>query len=148
VSPAEILSRLRRFLLALSALLFAGALVELWLVGHTEDTVQLLPFALCGAGEAAALLALLRPRRAAFIFLRVCMALAVAGSLLGVYLHVEGNFMLEREVAPGAATGAALFAALGGGNPLLAPGVLAVAALLALAATYKHSAPAGDKQVD
>ena len=36
---AEVLRRLRSFLLFLSALLFAGALLELWLVKHTEDTV-------------------------------------------------------------------------------------------------------------
>ena len=140
MSPADILSRLRRFLLVFSAVLLGGALLELWLIEHTQDPVQFIPFVLCGLGMLAALAALLRPRRATLLALRVCMALVVLGSLLGAYLHVEGNFALQREINPGATASAALFDALGGANPLLAPGILAVAATLALAATYRHPA--------
>ena len=138
--PEEVLTRLRRFLLVLSVLLLGGAAVELWLVEHTEDPVQLLPFVLCGVGTLAALAVLLRPRRASVWALRACMLLVVAGSLLGVYLHVESNMELERELNPGMPGGQLLLGALGGANPLLAPGVLAVAAVLALAATYQHPA--------
>jgi hypothetical protein len=141
VTPEVTLSRLRRFLLALSAALLCGAVAELWLVGHTEDPVQLLPFVLCGLGAAAAVATLLRPPgRATLWALRVIMLLVAAGSLLGVYLHVESNAELERELNPAMTTGQILFGALGGANPLLAPGVLAVAAVLALAATYQHPA--------
>ena len=140
MSPADVLSRLRRFLLVFSVLLLGGALLELWLIGHTEDPVQFIPFVLCGLGMLAAFGALLRPRRATLVALRVCMALVVAGTLLGIYLHVEGNFALQREISPNAAASETLFGALGGANPLLAPGILAVAAMLALAATYHHPA--------
>lgn len=140
MSPAEILSRLRRFLLLFSVVLLGGALLELWLIEHTEDPVQIIPFVLCGLGALAAFAVLARPRRATLLALRVCMALVVLGSLLGAYLHVEGNLELQREVSPGATAGAALLGALGGANPLLAPGILAVAATLALAATYRHPA--------
>lgn len=139
MSAADTLARLRRFLLLLAAALFGGAVAELWLVNHTEDPVQLIPFFLCGAGALSALFALLRPGRAAVLALRVCMGLVVAGSLLGVYLHVEGNYGLQREINPGAAGTEALLGALGGANPLLAPGILAVAAVLALAATYRYA---------
>lgn len=135
-----VLSRLRRFLLVVSALLFVGTLSELWLIEHTEDTVQLLPFALCGLGLLAAVVVLLRPRRSTLLALRACMSLAVLGSLVGVYLHVESNFALQREIDPNAPTGQAVMAALGGANPLLAPAVLALAAVLATAATYYHPA--------
>jgi peptidoglycan/LPS O-acetylase OafA/YrhL len=140
MSPAEILSRLRRFLLLFSVVLLGGSLLELWLIEHMEDPVQFIPFVLCGLGALTALAALARPRRATLLALRVCMALVVLGSLLGAYLHVEDNFELQREINPGATTGAALFEALGGANPLLAPGILAVAATLAIAATYRHPA--------
>jgi peptidoglycan/LPS O-acetylase OafA/YrhL len=138
MSPAEVLSRLRRFLLVFSVVLLGGALLELWLIEHTEDPVQFVPFVLCGLGTLAALAALLRPRRATVWAVRACMSLVVLGSLVGVYLHVEGNFALQREVSPNATAWETVFAALGGANPLLAPGVLAVAAVLALAATYRH----------
>jgi hypothetical protein len=140
MSPADVLSRLRRFLLVFSIALLGGALLELWLIEHTEDPVQFIPFGLCGLGTLAALAALLRPRRSTLLALRVCMALVVLGTLLGIYLHVEGNLALQREISPNAGAGATLFGALGGANPLLAPGILAVAAVLALAATYHHPA--------
>jgi hypothetical protein len=140
MTPADVLSRLRRFLLAFSVALLGGSLFELWLIGHTEDPVQFIPFVLCGLGMIAALAALARPRRATLWVLRACMALVVLGTLLGIYLHVEGNYALQREISPNAGASAALFGALGGANPLLAPGILAVAAVLALAATYRHEA--------
>ena len=141
--PEVVLARLRCFLLALSVALLAGAVVELWLVEHTEDPVQLTPFVLCALGAAASVVALARPNRATLWALRAVMLLVAAGSLLGVYLHVESNAELERELNPGMSAGRVWFGALGGANPLLAPGVLAVAALLALAATYQHPALAG-----
>ena len=146
--PEVILARLRRFLLALSVVLLAGAVAELWFVEHTEDPLQLVPFVLCGLGVVAGVVALLRPGRVALWALRAVMLLVAAGSLLGVYLHVESNAALERELNPGMAAGQVWFGALGGANPLLAPGVLAVAALLALAATYRHSALAGGAKHD
>jgi hypothetical protein len=147
MSPADVLSRLRRFLLIFSIALMGGALLELWLIEHTEDPAQFIPFVLCGLGTLAALAALVRPRRATLIALRVCMVLLVLGSLLGIYLHVEGNYALQREISPNETTGASLSGALGGANPLLAPGILAAAALLALAATYRHPALGKEKEV-
>jgi hypothetical protein len=138
MSPAETLARLRRFLLAFSILLLGGSLVELFLVEHMEDAVQLVPFVLCGLGALAALAALFRPRRATLLALRVSMAVVFCGSLFGVYQHVSHNFAFQKEVNPNATSGETVRAALGGANPLLAPGILAVAAALALAAAYRH----------
>lgn len=140
VDDALVLSRLRRFMLGTSGLLFAGTVAELLLVDHAESFTQLIPFALCGLGLLAAAAALFRPRRAALLALRVVSALAALGSLYGVYEHVAGNVALQREVNPNAAGFEFLMGALDGGNPLLAPGVLTLAAALALAATYRHPA--------
>jgi hypothetical protein len=137
MSDALVLSRLRQFLLVVSALLLIGTLVELWLINHMEDPVQLIPFALCGLGLVAVFVALLRPRRAALHGLRVLLAL---GSFLGVYLHLESNHGFQRELHPNASTGELLLGTLGGANPLLAPGMLAITAALAIAATYQHPA--------
>ena len=137
---AVVLLRLRRFLTVTSALLFAGTLGELWLINHTEDPVQFIPFVLCGVGLLVILVVRLRPRRATMLTLRAVMALVVLGSLVGVYLHVESNLAFVWEIQPNAPTREAVFGALGGANPLLAPGILALAAMLALAATYYHPA--------
>ena len=138
VSPAEVLLRLRRFLLVLSVLLFGGALVELWLVGHTQDVLQWIPFGLCILGSLAALLVLLRPGPVTVKVLRICMVLIALGTLLGIYLHVEGNVLFAQEIQPNLPTSELVAKGLGGANPLLAPGILSVAALLAVAATYRY----------
>ena len=132
--------RYRRFLLWLSACICAGTVVELWLSKHTEDAIQFVPFVLCAIGFAAILAALLRPQRSTLIALRVVMVLLVAGSLLGMYEHLAGNFGFELEIRPGATFSDVWFAALRGSNPLLAPGILALAGILSTAATYKHPA--------
>jgi hypothetical protein len=139
VGPAEVLLRLRRFLLVLSVLLFGGALVELWLVGHTKDVLQWLPFVLCVVGSLAVLLVLFRPGRGTIRFLRVCMVLIGLGTLLGIYLHVEGNILFAQEVQPNSSTTELVAKGLGGANPLLAPGILAIAGVMAVAATYRYS---------
>ena len=140
MEDANVLSRLRRFLLVTSALLFVGALAELWLVGHAESATQLIPFVLCGLGLVFSLAALVRPGRAALLALRACLALVALGSLYGVYEHVVENVEFQREIMPGSTTGELVSAGLGGANPLLAPGVLALAAALGMAATYYHPA--------
>jgi hypothetical protein len=134
-----VLQRLRVFLLAVSAALCAGTVVELWLTEHTEGT-QLVPFVLCGLGLAVVLAALARPQRWALLSVRAVMGLAALGSVFGIYEHVEHNAGFYLEIHPDAALSEVLWGALSGANPLLAPGILALAALLAWAATYQHPA--------
>jgi hypothetical protein len=138
MTDAAVLLRLRRFLLLVSAMLLGGTVLELWLVGHTETVVQLIPFALCGLGLIVVIAGLLHTRRATLLALRVCAGLLLLGSLFGVYEHVLGNIAFQNEIHPGATTREVLMGAVGGGNPLLAPGILALAAVLAAAATYRH----------
>lgn len=140
MTDAVVLLRLRRFLLTISALLFLGTVVELWLVGHTETVVQLVPFALCELGLMVVIVVLLHPRRAAILALRACLGLVLLGSLFGVYEHVVGNIAFQSEIHPNAKSREVVMGAVGGANPLLAPGILALAAVLAIAATYHHSA--------
>ena len=132
--------RLRFFLLAVAGCICAGTIVELLLAKHTETAVQLIPFALCGLGLLTVAAALVRPRRGMLIALRVIMPLLLFGSLLGVYEHMQGNLAFELEIRPGATASDVWLKALQGADPLLAPGVLALAASLALAATYEHPA--------
>jgi hypothetical protein len=138
LTAAEVLSRLRKFLLMLAVLLFAGALIELWLVGHTAEFVQWVAFVLAGVGASSSLLALFRLGPATVRILRVCMLVVALGSFFGIYQHISGNIALAREVHPDYSTSQLFWRGLQGGNPLLAPGILVVAALLALSATYRY----------
>lgn len=138
MSNELILQRLRTFLLGLAAFLCAGTMVELALIGHWEGPPQILPFVLCGLGLAAVIALLLRPQRRIIRLLRWVMGVTFAGSLFGVYEHIEHNIGFAMEIRPNATMGDVFFDALGGANPLLAPGMLALAAMIAIAATYYH----------
>ena len=135
-----ILVRLRLFLLGTSAFLLIGTLVELVAIGHTKEPIQLVPFILCILGLAIVSVALARPARKSLMALRAVMIPVTLGSLLGVWEHVENNAAFYLEVHPTATTTQLVGAALGGASPLLAPGMLALAAALAVAATYYHPA--------
>ena len=146
MNAEEVLQQLRHFLLALTILLFVGALAELWLVGHTEDAVQWIPFVLAIGGAIITGLFYLRPNQLMSRVLRIWMVLVMLGSGLGIYFHFKGNYGFEREITPRAGTMDLMWKALEGGNPLLAPGVLAVAGVLAIAATYRYAATSSASQ--
>lgn len=131
---------LRRFLLATAVATYLAAAVELVLVDHYEEWQQVLPFATIALGLAAAGWAWASPAPASLRSARWAGALAAATALAGVYFHVEGNLGFAREVRPGEGGLALAWDALSGGNPLLAPGMVALAGVLAAAATYRHPA--------
>lgn len=136
---AELINhRLRLFLLALAGFIFVGSVVELALAGHTESPVQWIPFVLSGLGLVAVTAVLAWPGRFTIFALRGVMGLALLGSLFGMFEHIEHNLAFALEIRPNATVSDVFFEALRGANPLLAPGILALAALLALAATYYH----------
>ena len=67
---------------------------------------------------------------------RAVMMATMLGSLLGVYEHIEGNLEFSKEVHRHATTMERIKQVLTGRSPLAAPGMLAVAALLLIAATF------------
>lgn len=139
MSTAEILRRLRLFLLVLASMLFAGTLLELYLVNHYEDAIQWIAFVLAGLGLLVSMIVLARRGPATVRLLRWCMILVILGSLFGVYEHVSNNIAFEQEILPGASWRHLFWRGLSGANPLLAPGTLAIAGFLSLAATYKFA---------
>lgn len=143
MSAALIVQRLRRFLLINVALLFAATILELALSEHFQETLQLIPFVLSAAGLLAVGAVWFRPTRGTILTLRGVMLLIMLGSLTGVLLHLRGNFAFELDIRPNAALGDVVLEALTGAAPLLAPGILALGALLAIAATYYHPALTG-----
>ncbi len=140
MSAEVVLWRLRRFLLLLAAGALTGTLVELWAAKHTEEPMQLIPFVLCGVGMLALAVAGVRPGRRSLLALRTVMGIVALGSLVGIYEHIENDAAFYQETHPDAAFAETVVAALQGRDPLLAPGILALAATLAIAATYRHPA--------
>lgn len=133
-------NRLRLFLLGLAAFMSFGTVIELILEDHFDSLVQLIPFVLSGLALLAVAAVWLRPQVASIWGLRGTMALVGLGSLYGLIEHLESNIEFAREIKPNAALADVFFQALKGASPLLAPGILGLVALIALAATYYHPA--------
>ena len=136
-----ILKRLRVFLLGFSIFIFAGALVELLALKHYREDLQWLPLFLCSLGIVLTAIFLAKPGRNILKLLRIGMWIIAAGGLIGTLIHVTGN--LEHGFGGGGAGLLGLFYAVAGGRePLLAPGILIIAAAMSLAAVYHH--PVGE----
>ena len=140
MNSEQVLGRLRRFLFGLAILMFAGSLAELFLINHLESFTQLIPFILSGVGIVLAVWVSLQPSRLALQLLRPGMILIALGSAFGIYIHVASNLAFEMEIRPNVTAGEVFFEALGGVNPLLAPGIIGLAAVVALAGAYQHPA--------
>lgn len=129
---------LRRFLLAAAVATYLAAAVELVLVGHYEDWQQILPFVMVVLGVLASGWAWVSSTPVSLQGTRWAGGLATVTALAGVYFHLTGNLEFAREVQIGASSRELLWDAISGGNPLLAPGMVALAGLLAAGATYRH----------
>ena len=133
------LRRLGGLLRWLTAGLLVGTIVELVLLGHYEDPMQLVPFALCALGLVAIGLVWRWRGRLAVLAFRAVMAALALGTLVGAYEHVLGNLEFVLETQPSLDLASTVLAVLTGRDPLLAPGVLVVVAVLALASAYATS---------
>lgn len=134
----NVLQQLRLFLLGLAGFLFAGTLTELVFLNHTTQPIQFLPFVLCTAGIISVAAVLLRPDRSVLLVLRVVMVFVAVGGAFGATMHLFNNVSVRVQIHPDSSVLEIITAAVAGANPLLAPGILTIGALLALAATYYH----------
>jgi hypothetical protein len=66
------------------------------------------------------------------------MIIVLLGGVFGMIVHILGNLEPFIEGGRTATLGVLAQNAFGGRNPLLAPGILSLAALVALAGLYKH----------
>ncbi|MGI9173873.1 MAG: hypothetical protein ACR2GR_00950 [Rhodothermales bacterium] len=142
-SEAITIRILRRLLLAIFVFGVIGAGVELVLLDHYEDLWQWTPLVLIAASLLVLgwhLAAGGRPSVRAF---QIVMLLFVAGGLVGVVLHYQGNAEFELEMYPSLA-GLDLFKeSIQGATPALAPGTMIQLGLIGLAYTFRHPALAG-----
>jgi hypothetical protein len=142
IQPA-VLSRLRRFLLALLVLGIAGSGVELLLLEHFEDSWQFAPLVLEAVALAVIACHLFIGGAATVRALQGTMLLFLVAGALGVVLHYRGNMAFQLDMDP-ALPSWELFSRVmrAKAPPALAPGVMAQLGLLGLAYCYKHPAVA------
>ena len=138
---ATTLGLLRRLLLAILIFGMAGTTVELLLLRHTEDTAQLIPLGLFGAGFIAVGWNALRHSRSSVLILQLLMTLFLASGLLGMYFHYTANLEFQLEMEPGLSGSSLIWKILQAKTPpALAPGVMAQLGLIGLAYAYRHPA--------
>jgi hypothetical protein len=138
MEQSEVIKRLRRFLLGVVAFIFGITVVELILLDHTEQALQWIPFVVSGAGVIAVAGAFISPGRTTMRILRWVMAAVALSSFVGVYYHFSGNLAFTMEINPSFSVADAIWPAMKGSYPLLAPGILFLAGILGLAVTYQH----------
>jgi len=140
VSRCAIELRLRLWLLLLVAAVYPGTVVELILERHYDKLLQFIPFALCIAGLVTVAFVIVRATPLTIWLMRGVMFVTLPATLFGMWEHLDGNMDLQREIRPNAGMWEQLSNAIHGAAPLLAPGILALAAGVALIATYGHPA--------
>ena len=132
------LAALRRMLAAVLLIGMTGTAVELLLLRHDEDTIQLVPLVLLGAGVPAVAWQAMARSRAGAIVVRAVMVLFIAAGSAGVYYHYRANVEFQREGDPSLSGRALLWKAMEAKvPPALAPGVMIQLGLLGLAYTYR-----------
>ena len=129
------LHRISSALSLLALFMFGGTVVELVASKHYDELTQFIPFLMCGLGVALTVLAW---QRLSLRMVRVTQGylwLALAISLLGMYFHVRANIAFLTDFRPGATWQEQLKAGFQGRDPILAPGMLFLAALVGLLGT-------------
>jgi len=129
---------LRRFLLGVVAAILVVTPLELILLEHTEELLQWIPFVVSGIGLVAVAAVWSAPTKTTLKGLRWVMIFVAISSFVGVYLHFSSNLSFTREINPSFTLMESLWPAIKGSNPLLAPGIMFLAGVLGLGATYQH----------
>ena len=130
--------RLRSALWGVALAVYLGSAVELGLAEHVEGWRQWIALVAVGLGLAASAWAWRRPGPGVLAAVRWVSLAVLAVGVLGVGFHLWGNLTFSLDVAPQETTLERVWDTLTGGNPAFAPGMLAVAAALSLAATWSH----------
>ena len=131
---------IRILLLAILAVGLIGTAVELVLLGHDEDLLQLVPLVLIGAGLAAIIWYAASGSLWSMRAMRITMMAFVAAGALGIMLHYRANREFQKEVNPSIQSFEMFKKAMQSKTPpALAPGTLAQLGLLGLACTYRFT---------
>ena len=133
------LSPVRRLLLIILVIGMAGTLTDLLLLGHYEDTAQLIPLALLAGALVAIALHAARPTASSVRVLQGIMALVVVAAVAGMALHYNGAAAFQLEIDPSQSWWNVARKVAGAQSPpVLAPGAMLQLGLVGLVYTYRH----------
>src|SRR5688572_28646778 len=133
---SKTLRNIRRFVLLVLTMGTLGIGTDLILTGHYEDTNQLIPLVLVGAGLTVVTWVAIRPNVLGMRVLQLLMLSFIGAGVIGIALHYQANAEFQREIDP-AISGRDLFWKVveATAPPALAPGVMVQLGLLGLVYT-------------
>ena len=140
VEPAT-LRAIRRVILLIITIGTLGMSVELILIGHDEDSNQLIPLVVAGAALLLIAWCAIRPGPFALRAMQLVMLAFIGAGVMGVTLHFKANSEFQREMDPQIGGMDLIWKVVQAtAPPALAPGVMVQLGLLGLVYTYKHPA--------
>ena len=104
--------------------------MELYLLNHYEDTLQLIPLLSIGLSLILLLVLLFNSSRLNIKLFKASLLITALSGLYGSYLHLESNYEFELEMKPTAGSWDLFVESLSGAIPALAPGSLIALALI------------------
>jgi hypothetical protein len=132
-------AKIRLGMLGLVAFGTLAMLAELALIGHTEDSNQLIPLGVGGVGMAVVAWTARAPSVSALRSLQFVMLLYIGSGVVGITLHALANAEFQRELDPTVAGINLLLKVLEAtAPPAMAPALMVQLGLLGLLFTYKH----------
>lgn len=131
-------------LAAILLLGMGGTMIELLLLRHYEDWIQLIPLVALGTGLIMVGWHATTTSRASEVILRGVMLVFLVAGAVGVYYHYRANVEFQRETDPSLAGRALLWSVLRAKvPPALAPGIMVQLGLIGLVYVYR---PSSDKE--
>ena len=114
------------------ALLFmmAGTAMELYLLEHYEDVLQLIPILCIGIALLLVFILFFRRTSITMGLFKIVLGITALSGIYGTFLHLRANYEFELEMKPGAHGWDLFTESLSGALPTLAPGSMIVLALI------------------
>lgn len=140
MQDAVTLWTIRRLLLSLLLFGLVGTTSELWLMGHHEDAWQWMPLLVMSVAAIATVWVLAGWSSASLATHRILMTVLLVTGVIGAVMHYRANMEFQLEMDP-SLSGLALMAEVlhAKAPPALAPGNMALLAMLGLLAGWRAS---------
>ena len=107
-----------------------GTAMELYLLEHYEDALQLIPLICIGASLMVMIVLFFRRAGIIELVFKLILGLTALSGFYGVFLHLRANYEFELEMKPTARGWDLFMESLSGALPTLAPGSMIVLALI------------------
>jgi len=98
-----------------------GSIIELYLIKHYEDVIQIIPIFCLGVSLGSLIILYFRVSKLTINLFKGSLSVISFVGLLGVILHLNSNFQFEKEMRPSSSTMNLFIESLSGALPALAP---------------------------